>query len=266
VVLENMTHAFPNKNAEEIKTHMKTFYKNFSDFIVESLKSLTISGKELEARVRILDAEVIEKYLKNGVSVLALTSHTFNWEWLLLASSQRLSAPLNPVYKRLNNNYFNNIMLTIRSRFGCRPIEMQETLKQITKRRDSANAFGLVADQTPLPDADIYWSSFLNQETAFFTGTERIAYLTKYPVVFIGMKKIKRGYYEIRYEDIAEPPYIKNEHIILDQYIVKTEAQIQERPAEWLWSHRRWKLEKPVKSSAGTTIDSSNDQKARNIL
>jgi len=120
-----------------------------------------------------------------------------------------------------------------------------ETLVQIVSRKSSVNAFGLVADQTPLIDADKYWCKFLNQDTAFFIGSERIAHLTKYPVLFVGMKKIKRGFYEIIYQELAQPPYDKNDHYILNQYIEKAEALITERPEEWLWSHRRWKYQKP---------------------
>lgn len=245
VVQENLQHAFPEKDVEAIQVIMKKFYRNFCDFIIEALKSMTISAMELEKRVVIKDSEVIERYFKNGQSVLVLTSHQFNWEWLLLASSVQLSAPLNPIYKRLNNSYFDRLMLSTRSRFGSKPIEMQETLAQIVNRKNDVNAFGLIADQTPMIDADKYWSKFLNQDTAFFIGSERIAHLTKYPVLFVGMKKIKRGYYEIRYQALADPPYDKNEHYILDKYILKAEMFIQERPAEWLWSHRRWKYKKP---------------------
>jgi len=245
VVFTNLRNAFPEKTETQLKAVMKQFYRNFSDFVMETVKSITISGDELSRRVTIKGADAMEKYLSTGTSVLVLSSHQFNWEWLLLASSQRLSAPLNPVYKKLNNNYFNNVMLGIRSRFGCDPLEMQETLATIKSKKDSTNVFGLIADQTPLPTADIYWSTFMNQETAFFTGTERIAYLTKFPVVFVGIEKLRRGYYQIRFEELAEPPYIKNDHSILDNYIVKTEDQIRKRPAEWLWSHRRWKLKRP---------------------
>ncbi len=245
VVRENIEHAFPEKNSKEVETIIKQFYRNFCDFIVEALKSITISASELEKRVAIKDPEVIERYFKNGQSVLVLTSHQFNWEWMLLASSSMLSAPLNPIYKRLNNSFFDSLMLSTRSRFGSKPIEMQDTLAQIVGRRKSVNAFGLIADQTPLVDADKYWSTFLNQDTAFYIGSERIAHLTKYPVLFVGMRKIKRGYYEIQYQELANPPYDKDEHHILDSYIEKAEMLIQERPAEWLWSHRRWKYKKP---------------------
>jgi len=248
VVQENLQNAFPEKDALAIKAIMKQFYRNFCDFIIEVLKSITISGKELEKRINIVDQEVIEQYFKNGQSVLVLSSHQFNWEWIPLSSSLKLSTPMNPVYKRLSNSYFDRLMLNLRSRFGANLIEMKETIAQIISKRNSINAFGLLADQTPLIDADKYWSTFLNQDTAFFIGSERIAHITKYPVVFVGIKKIKRGYYEIKFEEIAEPPYEKNDHSILDRYIAKAEKLILERPDEWLWSHRRWKYKKPLPS------------------
>ena len=248
VVKENLENAFPSKSPEEIRSIMKGFYRNFCDFIIEALKSITISQQELDKRVTIKHPETIERYFENGQSVLVLTSHQFNWEWLLLASSFKLSAPLSPVYKKLNNKFFNALMLSTRSRFGSNPIEMQETLVQIVSRKNSVNAFGLIADQTPLIDADKYWSKFLNQDTAFFIGSERIAHLTKYPVLFVGTKKIKRGYYEVLYEELVNPPYDKNDHVILDKYISKAESLILERPEEWLWSHRRWKYKKPLYS------------------
>jgi KDO2-lipid IV(A) lauroyltransferase len=246
VVKTNLVNSFPEKDTFEIQSIIKHFYRNFCDYVVETLKSVSISGEEIKKRVVIRDSHLMEQYLNNGTSVLALTSHQFNWEWLLLALSQHISAPLNPVYKKLNSQYFDSLLLGIRSRFDCQPVEMQQTLSRIFSQRDEAHAYGFLADQTPLADADIYWSIFLNQETAFFTGTERIAHLTDYPVLFIGMKKLKRGYYEINFEKIAEPPYMKGDHTILDRYVEKIEQQIREKPAGWLWSHRRWKHKRPV--------------------
>ncbi len=246
VVKSNMTRAFPHKESKEIAADIKQFYRNFCDYIVETLKAITISGSELKQRVDVRGAELMEAYFSQGTSVLALTSHQFNWEWLLLACSQELSAPLHPVYKKLNNSYFDELIFKMRSRFNCQPIEMQETLRCIKSQRKVPSAYGFLADQTPLPDADIYWSSFFGQETAFFTGTERIAKMTNYPVLFIGMKKIKRGHYQMRFEKVSEPPYMENDHTTLDRYIEKIEKQITERPAEWLWSHRRWKHKRPL--------------------
>lgn len=245
VVRSNLLNSFPEKSDAEINLLVKQFYSNLCDYVVETIKTITISGDELKSRVQLKDAEVIVQYLSNGNSVIALSSHQFNWEWIPLSISQYMSYSLNPIYKKLSSAYFDKLMLKIRSRFGCEPVEMQRTLSKILRRRDIPSVYGLIADQTPLPDADIYWSEFLSQQAAFFTGTERIAYLTKYPVVFIGIRRIKRGYYELSFESIAEPPYFKHDHIILDRYIEKMEQQIRQSPSGWLWSHRRWKHKKP---------------------
>ncbi len=246
VVKENIEKAFPEKDQKEQLVIIKNFYRNLGDFMMETLKGMSISADEINQRVVIKDKEAIERYFKQGQSVLIMTSHQFNWEWLLFACCLQLSAPMNPVYKLLNNGYFDRLMIKTRSRFGSKPIEMQETLMEVVKRKSTLNGFGLIADQIPLPDAEKYWTTFLGRDTAFFVGSEKIAHMTKYPVVFAGIKKVKRGYYEVYFEDISAPPYDKQSHTILDTYVVKSEKILREQPDNWLWSHRRWKYQKPL--------------------
>jgi KDO2-lipid IV(A) lauroyltransferase len=107
-------------------------------------------------------------------------------------------------------------------------------------------AVGLVADQSPVKNAEKHWVKFLNQDTAFQKGADRLAKMTKYPVVFLGLRRVKRGYYEVSIEKIADPPYDKQSTQILDIYVQKSEQLIRENPSAWLWSHRRWKLKKSV--------------------
>ena len=245
VVRENVVKAFPEKEAGEQHKIIRSFYRNLCDFTMESLKGMTLSSKEINKRVTLHQKESVERYFSNGQSVIILTTHQFNWEWLLFASCLQLSAPLNPIYKKLNNRYYDRLMLKTRSRFGAKPIEMQDTLAEIMKRKSAVNGFGLVADQIPLATAEKYWTQFLGRETAFFVGPEKIAQMTKYPVIFAGMRKVKRGYYQVYFKALAEAPYDKSKHQILDSYIVEAEKILREQPESWLWSHRRWKYEKP---------------------
>lgn len=246
VVKDNINQAFPELTAGERKSIVRSFYRNLGDFIVEALKSISISREEIIRRVDVSQKGVIERYLGEGQSVLMMTSHQFNWEWLLFAGCLQLSAPISPIYKKLNNSYYDKLMYRTRSRFGGQPIEMQETLARIIQRKHQVNVFGMVADQIPLPDAEKYWAKFLGRDTAFFVGSEKIAQMTKYPVVFAGMKKVKRGYYQVTFQPLAEPPYNLQSHEILDRYIAKCEKLLKEQPQSWLWSHRRWKYEKPL--------------------
>ena len=58
VVINNLKNAFPEKSADEIKLTAKKFYRNFCDIIVETIKTLTITEKQLRARVRYINCEI----------------------------------------------------------------------------------------------------------------------------------------------------------------------------------------------------------------
>ena len=99
-----------------------------------------------------------------------------------------------------------------------------------------------MADQYPGYEHDKkYIAEFLNQETAFFYGTQQLAIMTQYPAVFYAMKKIRRGYYETTVVEVAMPPYPKDDNKVINRYIQAAEQVIRENPSGWLWSHNRWK-------------------------
>lgn len=241
VVRENLQKAFPEKSPEEIQRLVKAFYRNLTDVIVEILKALTISKEEITRRVRVVRPEILQQYADKGQSVLALTSHQCNWEWILLGSSVRYDFPLDAVYRPLSNSFFDRLMRKVRSRFGGDPIPAARTLRELVRRKNQVRILGVVADQSPAKDEEKYWTRFLSRETAFYTGPDRLAYLTKQPVVFISMHRIKRGYYEVVFQPLAEPPYEKDSNNIVQKYALLAEASIRQQPANWLWSHRRWK-------------------------
>jgi KDO2-lipid IV(A) lauroyltransferase len=48
--LQNLEIAFPEKSEKERRTIARRFYRNFTDTIVESIKVLSMSEKELDRR------------------------------------------------------------------------------------------------------------------------------------------------------------------------------------------------------------------------
>jgi KDO2-lipid IV(A) lauroyltransferase len=245
VVHENLKKSFPEKNEKEIAELAAQFYPNLTDWIVETLKASAMSEKELLKRVKFVNAEVLEKYLSQNKSVIVMATHQFNWEWMLLAGGARFKVPVDAIYQPVSNKKIENFILEIRSRFGCSPIPKDETLPIVLKRIKEQRIIGLVADQMPAKDnQQRYWTNFLNQDTAFFMGTESLPKLTKMPVVMVGINKVRRGYYEIVLEEIAHPPYDFERMQILPVYVRKVEQQIKLNPESWLWSHRRWKYQR----------------------
>ena len=58
------------------------------------------------------------------------------------------------------------------------------------------------------------------------------------------MKKVKRGYYSVKFELITETPQELEKGEIMNLYGEKLETTIRTKPEYWLWSHRRWKRTK----------------------
>ena len=128
----------------------------------------------------------------------------------------------------------------MRKRFGTRLIPMKETFREILKNSNELNATAFIADQSPNP-ASAHWMNFLNQDTAVFMGTEKIAQKIKYPIVFVSVKKLTRGYYTLMAEVLQTPPNTGNEGNITETHTRKLEADIISQPETWLWAHKRWK-------------------------
>jgi KDO2-lipid IV(A) lauroyltransferase len=241
VVAGNINKAFPEKTADEKKVIVRQFYRNLTDIIVETVKLLTISAEELGRRVTITNPEVLLSHLNQGQSIVVMTSHQGNWEWLLQGCALHLQYDVDAVYKPLSNKFFEKLMLAIRSRFGPVPVPMQQLPRELVRRRPVVRIIAMVADQAPAPEL-AHWLHFLHQDTPFFSGAAKIAQRTNYPVLFTSMKRTKRGYYQVEMAPLALPPYPQEAvEEIIGLYAAAVERVILQRPAEWLWSHKRWK-------------------------
>ncbi len=104
----------------------------------------------------------------------------------------------------------------------------------------------MAADQSPKKGDTPYWQYFLNRDTAFHTGMEKIARAFKYPIIFMSLKRKSKGYYQASLKLLAKPPFTEDPNQIMRLYISELEAQVRENPKDWLWAYRRWKLKKPV--------------------
>lgn len=247
VVQKNLKNSFPDKSRKELKQIEKEFYANLCDYAVETIKLLTISGEELKKRMVYKNPEIVNQFSEKNQSILLLTSHQFNWEWLLTSGCLYLPLGVDFVYQRQSSETFNEFSLMGRTRFGAYPVERSKVAREAVKRKNILRGIAIMADQFPgHHNHKKYWTNFLNQRTAFYLGLGQLASLTQYPAVFYGIKKIKRGYYEAEGFVVSRPPYEKESQQIVEDYITATEQIIRHQPAGWLWSHNRWKAREGV--------------------
>lgn len=245
VVSDNLRRSFPHKNELEIQHIEKSFYKHFCDIIFETIKGLTISSKEIEKRIQFKNLDLIEKYFNERKNIVMYAAHQGNWEWL---SFLQLYVPYQglTVYKPLSNKYFNELMKLIRERFGAICIETNKSYRTILEfiQNDQLTLTAVIGDQCPAKDSAKCWLNFLNQETAFFKGAERIVERTSQIALFPAFTRKQRGVYELEFKPIYEQQDTEISSYIIEEYAKALEEAIINSPEMWLWSHKRWKLTK----------------------
>lgn len=247
VVLNNLRNSFPERTEKEIRELRFRFFRYFCNMSLETLKSLSISQKSMLRHCSMNEASVklMQKYYADKQSIILVLGHQGNWEWGGHAFSLTCKQPLYVIYHPMQNKYFNKMTIGMRMRFGTRLIQMKHTFRDMIANFNEVNATAFIADQTPPPES-AYWTTFLNQDTPVFQGTEKIARKLNYPVVFMAVKKLKRGYYELIAETLCENPSAITEGEISQMHTRKLEKQILSQPETWLWSHRRWKHKRPA--------------------
>ncbi len=246
VIREQLDRVFPDLSAAERESIHQQFLKNFCDVMVEVLKSASMAEADMRAHVQIVNLNVARRYLDAGQPVMFVTSHLCNWEWLLHGVALHLGYPVDAAYKPLHEQWAERLMLRIRSRFGARLVPARELLADFLRRRGIVRALAMNADQAPVATDKRYWTRFLGQDTAFFVGAEQIARATRLPMMYAGMRRIRRGYYEVELKPLWDGRESTDPHTLTERYARACEIDVFKSPADWLWSYRRWRLKKPL--------------------
>jgi Lauroyl/myristoyl acyltransferase len=244
VIDENLLHAFPELSDTERKKIRNRFYRNFTDTFAETIKILTISEAEFRRRFVIVNQPDLDQPVKNRVSSLMMAGHIFNWEWGVVGTNLYTEVPVETVYLKVNNPFFNELMKKIRTRFGGFVTEKKEFRRgMLTLGRDPRIVL-LGSDQRPPSSENRYQREFLNRPAVFFEGAEFLSKKMNLHVHYGKMIKVKRGHYRYEYVPLVQSTLLmeKRPHSITDRFCEMLEENIREQPDMYLWSHKRWKI------------------------
>ncbi|WBV60716.1 lysophospholipid acyltransferase family protein [Chryseobacterium camelliae] len=249
VILQNIKNSFPEKTDEEIQAILKKFYLNFSDYLVETVKSFSISETESRVRMQHINQHLFHEAKAEGKNIILLAGHVFNWEWINALAKVIPQKHCHPVYRKVNSNFWEDQMKKVRNKFGNEALEANEVIMNIFRNsNDGDSAYMFVADQTPHVAHVNYGLEFLNQRTPAFIGYDKLA--TRMDLVFIycEMKKVKRGFYQVNYHRIYPDgeKFVNNE--VVKKFHKLLENTIHKYPDNYLWSHRKWKYQDSIKT------------------
>lgn len=249
VVRRNMKASFPEKTNAELRKLERAFYHHFCDYVVETFKLAHISLEEIQRRAHLKNPELVDRLMDEGhTCIVLLMGHYGNWEWFSGSTSFFEDSRIYQIYRPLKSKAFDKLFIKLRTRFGSYGIKKNDTVRDVItlKQKGIRSVVIFIADQTPSKANLHYWTSFLNQDSAIFTGPERIARKLDLPVVFLDTKKIKRGYYTVDMKLVTDKAKETPEFWITEQYARLMEQCIMRNPAYWLWTHKRWKHKREI--------------------
>lgn len=242
VVMSNLLIAFPEKTQHERLQISKEFYHNFLDTFIETLKFLSLSDKEFAKRLT-GNFDLLTDLYTTGQNVQLLSGHFFNWEYMNWGLSRNSPYPLIGVYSPVSNKLIDRIIYKMRSRYNGILVSFYEFKNRFHQLAKSRYALALIADQNPGISEKSYWLPFFGKLTGFVTGPEKSARINNNAVVLAHFYKVKRGYYHVNFELLTTTPkeFVRGE--LTKNYVAFLENCIRKKPANYLWSHRRWKNE-----------------------
>lgn len=241
VVGKNLKNSFPDKSLAELKAIEKKYFSYLADLIFEVIKMISASPAFIESRYTFSNQELVKKYEDKSQSYLFAVGHYGNWEWSTIVTPLVTKAQSLIIYKPLNNDFFNDFFTKIREKSGSKMIRMKTAMREIVKHKNELTVTVFAADQTPARGEIREYVDFLHQPTPIFLGLEKIAKSTDYPVIFCDITRLGRGYYHCDFKLVSDKPSETQEMEITKKHVQILEDRINEEPAYWLWSHKRWK-------------------------
>jgi len=242
VVLSNLRVAFPEKTEAEQILIAKQFYGNMIDTFVESIKFITLSKKKALSRSS-ADFAVLDEALSCGKPVYALGCHQFNWEYVNVLFPLHLRVPFIGVYMPIANKVLDRIFYDFRKRYGTVLVAATEFKEKRDDLLQGQYVLALAADQNPGHPANAFWMPLFGKPAPFVTGPAKGAVRSDAVVIMAQMQRKKRGHYHFGMRIIARD--VKNMEPVQLAALYRNELErvIRQDPANYLWSHRRWKYE-----------------------
>ena len=256
VVMINLSRSFPDKKYRELQKIRNEFYRHFAEIFVEAIWFGASSYKRLykSGIVTVTNPEVFNEMFEKSSNTTVLFSHCGNWELLggflgyRTATGEKMAFEekhIKVVYKELHSKFSDEFFRRNRvnplKEVGTKcEIESSKILRTAIKNRNDKAVYIYIADQYPYISAyDV--GEFLCQPTLAMLGSAGVAHKLGHGVVYLKMKCVQRGKYEMTFIPICEDASKMTPEEITRKYFDILEEEIRETPHNWLWTHKRWK-------------------------
>lgn len=257
-VMVNLSRSFPDRKYKEIDRIASDFYTHLGELFVEAIWFGGSSYKRLyeSGIVTVTNPEEFSELFLSTPSMTVLSTHCGNWEILGGLLGYRTSTggriqiredQINVVYKKLTNSVSDEVFKLNRiaplEEVGTEcEVESNNILRQTVRQKGKRMLYIYPTDQAP------YWyagkhpiGEFMHQQTNAMLGSVGVACKFSHSVMYMKMKRLERGRYEMTLIPICTNASEMTPEEIMRKYYDLLQDELNETPHNWLWSHKRWK-------------------------
>ncbi|MBW2961412.1 lysophospholipid acyltransferase family protein [Mesonia aestuariivivens] len=246
VVRDNLQKSFPEKSFSELKQIEKKFYQHMCDMFLEMIKTLSISNKQLKKRFIYENIEELVNFEKQCNGTIVMCGHYASYEWATAINFYDTHNKAYAVYKKIRNQYFDKLIKDIRANLGTTLINSKEVIPTMVRNKvnNQKASYYMISDQSPKRSKSAYWVDFMGRETAAFNGSEAMAKKLGFGILYLQIRKVKRGYYSAKLIPLTTTAKESKDAELTQKFFHLLEEQIREQPEYYLWTHKRWKHKK----------------------
>ncbi len=243
---DNLRRAFPDELSEKRITEIvKIVFVNIARTTIQFARQPVFKKEDfLRSVVSVKGSEYIDKALEEGRGAMLVTGHYGNWElfgrWLPSAGY-----PTDFLMGHQHNEKVNDLFISFRKTEGLGLIPVGVASRKVLKSLRANRLIGVASDQHAASGGVNV--NFLGRPASTPKGPAAFAVKVGSPIIFGYLVREKYNQYRIEFFPPIYPPNSGDTENDINQMTQKyasiLESLIRKDPVEWMWTHRRWKLD-----------------------
>jgi KDO2-lipid IV(A) lauroyltransferase len=245
IAADHLRRAFPDWPEARVRAVARGVYAHFGRVLLDLLWLQGRGEETVRGLLQVEGREHVEAAQAAGHGVVMTTAHIGNWEFHGLSHGLLFGA-LGVVARPLDNPALDRRLCALRTRFGNTVIYKRRALVEVIRLLRAGRGVAFLLDQN-VEASDGVFVEFFGRPAATTTVAAALALKTGAPIVPSCCWLDEDGRYRLVYEAPiwADPGAPRDAELFrLTQAVTaRLEAFVRQRPAQWLWIHRRWKTQ-----------------------
>ena len=240
VIIDNIKKFKPEIKEDEINQIIEKMWGNYGRILAEYVYIPEFRKRRLDNYLKIEGLENLKKIKNSGKPTVFISGHFNNFE-LMAMVIEREGVELSAVYRPLNNKFLNILMEYLRKNYICKN-QIKKGLngvREALKYFKSGKSLAIMIDQRVSEGIN---SKLFGRNA--LTTTIPAQFVKKFDCVIqpVYIQRNEGIYFKVFFDEHLS--FDKDESVenITNKLNHWLEEKIAKNPAQWIWSHNRWKL------------------------